>query len=551
MNKKKIWSLSILSGILLGASWFSPLTFLIFTALVPLFFLTEEILVNSKRPKGAVFLFSYITFVIWNGIDTWWTWFASPGGAVMAVLANSLLMAFTYWVFFILYKSIDKRPVDSIQSPLANRLLHTGYWLLIPIWLSFEYLHTLWELAWTWLTLGNVFAFQHNWVQWYEYTGVSGGTLWILVMNILIFNLLQFKITIPVTFWSRYRIQIIGLVFVLPVLFSRLLLLTGTSALNEKRGENIVIVQPNIDPYNDKFNSTYESQLNLVYNRVKDKITNETNYLVLPETFFTENVWENNMEQSYSVKFLRDSILKKYPDLIIITGATTFYQYKSGEKHSLTAHRYTDVEEYYEVYNSGLQIDNYGPVKVYHKSKLVPGAERIPYPAIFKPLEKFAIDLGGTVGSLGTQEERSVLYNKNKSVGVAVVICYESVFGEYVTDYINKGANLIFIITNDGWWRDTPGYVQHLNYARLRAIETRMPVARCANTGISCFINEHGEISKETKWWEPAVIQSTLNPNNNKTFYVKYGDLISKAALVLALLSVLVVIFISGRKQAD
>jgi apolipoprotein N-acyltransferase len=141
-----------------------------------------------------------------------------------------------------------------------------------------------------------------------------------------------------------------------------------------------------------------------------------------------------------------------------------------------------------------------------------------------------------------------VFYNKDKSVGVATVICYESVFGEYLADFVRSGANLIFIITNDGWWRDSPGYVQHLNYAKLRAIETRCPIARCANTGISCFINEKGELYNETRWWEPATISARLQPNNEKTFYVRFGDVLSKLALVLAFGSVIGALLLRFRK---
>jgi apolipoprotein N-acyltransferase len=149
----------------------------------------------------------------------------------------------------------------------------------------------------------------------------------------------------------------------------------------------------------------------------------------------------------------------------------------------------------------------------------------MPYPAVFGWLEKFAIDLGGTAGSLGTQEERTVLTGKE---GVAPVVCYESIYGEYVGEYINNGATLIFIITNDGWWLDTPGYKQHLLYGRLRAIETRRCIARSANTGISCFIDERGDFSQETEWWKPAVIKGSINSNSEKTFYTKFGDVIGR-----------------------
>jgi len=528
---KKI-SLAILSGVLLGTAWFSPFTFLIFVAFVPLLILTEEIETgSSKRPKTSVFLFTYVAFLIWNAMDTWWTWFASPGGAVFAVTENALLMALTYLIYFSLRRSLNVK-----QFSFAT-------WLLIPVWLSFEYAHGLWELSWTWLTLGNIFSYQHNWIQWYEFTGVSGGSLWVLVVNILIYKLIRSKI---LNF--KFSIIKVALLIILPVLISLFIKFIRFDSL-EKGGQQIIIVQPNIDPYNEKFFVAYETQLKQVYEQLKNKITDETNYLVLPETFFTENVWENEIEQSYSVRFLRDSILKKYPKLIIVTGASTFYRFSHNEKLSETARKFSDAMEYYDTYNTGLQMDNFGKTQIYHKSKLVPGVERMPYPAFFKPLEKLTIDLGGTSGSLGTQDERGVFFNKDKSIGVAPVICYESIYGEYVTGYIKRGANLIFIITNDGWWRDSPGYVQHLNYARLRAIETRCPIARCANTGISCFISASGEISQATKWWEPAVISGSLHPNNSKTFFVRFGDLISKVSLVLFLISFLTAIIFRIKKR--
>jgi apolipoprotein N-acyltransferase len=160
----------------------------------------------------------------------------------------------------------------------------------------------------------------------------------------------------------------------------------------------------------------------------------------------------------------------------------------------------------------------------------------MPFPSLFKPLESFAIDLGGTMGSLGTQEERSVLFSHDKKVGIAPVICYESAYSDYVAEYIRNGANLIFIITNDGWWENTPGHKQHLAYAKLRAIETRREIARCANTGISCFITPYGEIEQATAYWEQAIITKNLTPNNLQTLFVKFGDIISYASSFIAIM---------------
>ena len=111
------------------------------------------------------------------------------------------------------------------------------------------------------------------------------------------------------------------------------------------------------------------------------------------------------------------------------------------------------------------------------------------------------------------------------------MICYESIFGEFVTKYISEaGANFIFVITNDGWWGDTPGYRQHNSFSALRAIENRRSIARSANTGISSFFNQKGEMLKSLGWWERAAIKETLNANDKITFYTRHGDYIGRVA---------------------
>ena len=113
-----------------------------------------------------------------------------------------------------------------------------------------------------------------------------------------------------------------------------------------------------------------------------------------------------------------------------------------------------------------------------------------------------------------------------------------------MTEFIRLGANLIFIITNDGWWQDTPGYIQHLNYARLRAIENRRQIARSANTGTSCFIDEFGNIEQATPWWKEALISKRMSKNLELTFFSRYGDLLSYCSVLTSLILILYLLFI-------
>lgn len=509
--------LALLSGLLFSAGWFSPFTILIFFAWVPLLLIQDKISKSETitRKKLKIIGFTYLAFFIWNILVTWWVSYASLGGAAMAIICNPIFMCITFMIWYNLKQRINKS---------------WAIWLLIPIWLGYEYGHTLWDLTWSWLIMGNAFAFTHHWVQWYEFTGTSGGSLWILIVNILFYSILKNnhytvkQLAKPIAF------------IVIPILFSYIILMIGSaSSVTENKSYKTLIVQPNVDPYNDKFFAEPRVQLHKLLKQLTGKLDSTIDFLVLPETYLTENIFEGHENDSYSIHFLMDSLIQYYPKMTIISGANTIYAFNHGEAKTSTARKFSDADEYFDSFNTGMQLNNDG-ISYYHKSKLVPGVERMPFPAIFQPLESLAINLGGTMGSLGTQEERSVFFSHDKKVAIAPVICYESAYSDYVAGYIRNGANLIFLITNDGWWDNTPGHRQHLAYARLRAIETRREIARCANTGISCFITPYGEIEQATAYWEEATIIKNMTPNNSKTLFVKFGDVISYASSLIAIL---------------
>jgi apolipoprotein N-acyltransferase len=174
-----------------------------------------------------------------------------------------------------------------------------------------------------------------------------------------------------------------------------------------------------------------------------------------------------------------------------------------------------------------------------------------------KLIDRILPELGGTKWGYGVQEKRTCFEHSSNGRIAAPIICYESVFGNYVADYVREGAEALFIITNDGWWKNTNGYKQHLNYASLRAIETRRAVARCANTGISCIIDIRGKRIHETKWWTKTVLNGKINFETSVTPYVRYGDYLFKISLVISTLMLLYIfivqsvrkkIFVSGSK---
>ena len=521
---------SLLSGILLWLSWpeqgFTPL---IFIAWVPLLFAEYNFHSIHKKSKGIrMFGNFFITLLIWNSLTTWWIYFASDVGSIVAIAANSLFMAIVWQLFYI----IKRRHGSAI-----------GYTSLVIFWIAFEYLHLHWEISWPWLTLGNVFATHPEWIQWYEYTGALGGTAWVLVINIIIFQLLK-------NLWYKdlllriRKINVFLISFIIfglvasPLIFSLYLYYNHT-----EKGEpiNITVLQPNIDPYNDKFNGTGKEQLAAILRLSSTVNDSNTDFCLGPETAIPDGIREEQIQSDPSIKTIQ-AVISKFPKLNMILGLTTFKYYAEGEKIPLTARKSSEANMYYDVFNSAMLLTDNEYPQLYHKTRLVPGVEKMPYPKIFGFLENYAIKLGGTSGSLGTQTNRSNFIS-NDGTKIAPAICYESVYGDFMSAYMRDTAEFISIITNDGWWGNTPGYLQHMNYARLLSIEFRKSVARSANTGISCFINQRGDILQQSSWWTEDALKQTILKNKIITFYGMHGDFIGFACSFFAVTLIIYLIF--------
>ncbi|MFC2115284.1 apolipoprotein N-acyltransferase [Bacteroidota bacterium] len=524
MKNSRLIYLSILSGLLLIPAWYEFGTGLILLfSMIPLLWVEDYLYQNKAehRPHKA-FLYGAITFFTWNAGATWWLWNASEAGMFMAFLINSLQMSIVFWLFH-----ITRRNTSSA----------IGYFALITYWLVFEHFYMNGEINWPWLNLGNGFANDIHIIQWYEFTGSFGGTLWILLVNILGFSVLKHFILNRNLRGKLADTGILVTLIALPIIISLIQFGTYKEEINPKE---IVVLQPNIDPYEDKFGGMDMSlQMDILLTLSDSFCTPETDYIVAPETFINDNVWAHEMYSNRSIVRIYDSIRKNHKQAAFIVGLTYYQLYTSADERTVTAQQIGKGDRYYDSYNAAIQIDTFLIPQVYKKSKLVVGVEKMPYPEYLGFLRKITLRLGGTFRSHGVQDQRENLYLHGDSTGISPVICYESVFGEYVTDYIRKGSHFIFVITNDGWWGDTPGYRQHHSFSRLRAIETRRSVARSANTGISSLISQKGEILQRTNYWEADAIRGSLNANDKLTFYTRHGDYIARIAYFFSLLIVL------------
>jgi len=507
MSKYTLTALSVCSGILCGLAWTDWCPGLILLGgLVPFFIIEHYLYQNRKRySPNSCLLYFLPGFVIFSILTLGWIRVISLTAAICVILTSSFLMSFTMWLA---HKVRLKE--GTIQGVIS----------LIAFWLALEYLCLKIEVLSPWINLGNGLSKDIRFIQWYEVTGTAGGTLWILVSNMLLSLFLislftkQGKKLIYLSLWLT--------IIILPSLIS--LIRYQTIKISSGFENEVVIVQPNFDPYGEKFTVPFEQQLEKVIDMAKPVVSDNTDWILTPETTIDDPVDEARLEDNKYIKGIRDFIETR-PSVSFVTGMVSF-------------NSFLDLKSYF---NSAFRIDTGAIIEIYHKSKLVPGFEFVPSKGIAGLLSRLLPDLGGLNRGYSTQDARTCFQNSDRSKKIAPVICYESVYGKYVTEYIKEGAGAIFIITNDGWWKNTKGYKQHLAYASLRAIETRRPVVRSANTGISCFIDIRGKIIQETEWWVPAVIKGNFKYEDRITPYVRYGDYLMYIACLISTLTFMVI----------
>ncbi len=501
---------------------------LLLIGLVPLLIALDKITVKSQGKTGKqVFLTAGLTFLAWNTASIYWVYNAisavnnpivSAAVSLIPFGLGALLMTFAFWLFYKLQK-------------VSNRKI--AYAGLVSFYVAIEYLHQTWDLAFPWMTLGNGLSGMHQLAQWYEYTGVYGGSVWILLSNILAFEVYRHWKS-EQKGYSKLRPAVTWALFIiLPVALS----LTKYTQYKEKEMPvNVVAVQPNIDPY-VKFGSLSASdQLNILTHLSDSVGQPNTEYFIWPETAIPNYADEDRIRSNPDFNAVQQ-FLSKYKNGTVITGIESIKIYK--KKETLSAKKGGNGI-FYDSFNTAMQVENSANVQFYHKSKLVPGVEKMPFPALFSILGPIFEGFGGSGGGWGWQDHPGVFYAQS-GIGAAPVICYESLWGEWIAESVRNGAQFIAVITNDAWWGNTSGKDQHLLYAKLRAIETRRYVVRSANTGISCFINQKGDIVEQAEWWTRTALKADINLNDELTLYVRTGDVIARLLCLFAILLALII----------
>ncbi|KIA82848.1 acyltransferase [Kaistella solincola] len=517
--------LSLLSAVLLSISWPTyGIPFFIFIALVPLLILEHDIskFSNLKKKSLTIFGLSYLAFIIWNIVTTGWLYGAkNPDGSnslfavVVPVVLNSLFYAFIFQCYH-WYKN--------------SQGTYFGLVFFVAIWMVFEKIHLSWELTWPWLNLGNVFADYPKIIQWYDTLGATGGSFWILLVNVYAFYTLRI--------WEAGRKRkslilnsaILAAGILLPMLISSVKY--QNIDLKSSGSVNVLMLQPELNPYTEKYSKDSLTILNDLLTLAEENSKGKIDYYIGPETSIPGfgSISETGFEDSELLNTVK-SFLTKHPNSVFATGISSHRFYPDANQKSNTAYQ-TSQEIFVDSYNSAVQIIPNQKVEVYHKGKLVPGVEIFPYINVLKPLLGDAmLNLGGTTASLGVDAERKAFSNPFNEGKLAPIICYESIYGEFVTDYVKKGANFLAIMTNDSWWGETQGHKQLMAYSRMRAIETRREIARAANSGISAHINARGDVVADTFYGDKTTLFAKINLYEHQTFYTRAGDLLSRICI--------------------
>ncbi len=457
-----------------------------------------------RRAVGTAFL----GMLLWNFFTTFWIRHATLPGALFAVTANALIFTVPWWAL-----------------AMTSRIFRPRFSFLFFVltWITWEYFHLHWELAWPWLTLGNAFAVRPEWVQWYAYTGVLGGSIWIWWVTYALLYFFRGR--------AAFMLRLGGLAaaVALPITLSYVLPAPADS------GPSVVVgcIQPNIDPYEEKFDQkTAEDQLETLIALSEKAIRQRARIIIWPETAIPGVVDEDRPDNN---PYLRRALtwLQQHRDVWLITGAVTQKVYVTVRPPNLTARRVREGV-YVDYFNSLLAANDAGVTAFYHKKKLVPGVESLPYPRLLGFLRPLMADLGGVTGGYGTDEAVEPL--ALDTVLTAPAVCYESVFGDFLRLFVQQGAHFITVATNDGWWGPTDGYRQHFHYARLRAVELRRWTARSANTGISGIIDPQGQVIQQLEYDRKGVVVGTIRLRDDLTYYARTGDYLGRLAGFLLLI---------------
>ncbi|MEX0994834.1 MAG: apolipoprotein N-acyltransferase [Balneolaceae bacterium] len=489
------WSLSISAGIFLGFS-FPPFNLVIlqFPAFLFLFRLAE-----LSRNWRELVIHSYVAFIIWNLISTYWLMMATLAGGIAAILANSLLML----IPLLIIRLLLQRKTGTL--PLAVSIGCT--------WTSYEFLHHHWDLSWTWLALGNGWANMTLLIQYISVTGFLAISFWVVTSSALLY----LTLVVPQAGNKMRNLILTASMFLLFPVLSFISLMYDHESDSHLAIEpiEVAVIQPDMDSYLNFGGLNNVNELLTRLLELSDSVrTPDTKVIVWPE-----NAIDMAISRDHPVTHrIRDSVRSWKTDLI--TGAGYVETYEPDEEPAIVRGR--NANGSYNIFNAALHFTDNSLPDIYKKGRLVPVVERLPFAEFLQKIDLFGWIEWGTITGYG-QGKKTDNFRIDGNLTPALV-CYDSVYPDWVGGFIRNGATFLTIVTNDGWWGHTSGHIQHFAYARLRAIEYRRWIVRSANNGISGIITPDGSVPVKTEYRTQTAFNYSITPRKQLTIFARYGN---------------------------
>lgn len=497
------WLLIITAGILLGLSFPPfPFPFLQF----PAFLLILRVINLANSPKQAAY-YTYPGFLIWNIISTYWLMMATIPAGIAAIVANALLMSLTAMLIYWAQQKLTK--------PWLIAILQSCFWV------GYEYLHFQWDLAWPWLTLGNAWSTFTSLIQYISVTGVMGVSAWAMLVTTLGYQAIQHRS-------KSLSYSAIALVIILPVIS---LIQLSTLSLKSNKTVEVVTVQPNFNTYKQYGGfATPQQALSLLLNLSDSARTPDTDLILWPENGIYPYITDRKNPR-HMVRVTKQRIFSKAKNWnTVIIGGTSYFDYFYRQAPPLAQ---SSTYKPYLNYNAAIAFYPNGTTEIYRKHNLVPVVERLPFVNFFNTIDVFNWLNWAKYQGFG-QGNKATVFGID-STKVPALICYDSVYPGWIRHFAQKNAGFITIITNDGWWGNSSGHIQHFKYARLAAIEFRKWIVRSANNGISGIITPDGTVKVKTEYWTRTAFHYKVPVLTEATFYARFGNWLPIGMLIIAI----------------
>ena len=516
-ERRKDRFLLILSGILFGVSFTPfpfPFTLCLFIAFVPYFFV-----VTKKHTLLKINSSSYLTFFTLSLITIYWVGSWQSKADPFLMLSGLVLVFFYPCVLLInstlyyLSKKVFKKDISLYLFPF--------------FWVTGEYILTLTDLKFPWLTIGHGLAKFTAFIQVADIIGAFGLSFVVLWINIFIYKAVISLKKNPRNSFKNFSVAVSIFIIVIVYGFLRV-----SSEKVDNQKIRVGIIQPNIDPWN-KWELGGLDDILKNYLDLSQKCVDRGAKLILwPETalpvYLMSGPYQNEVDTIYA--FLRRN------NVSLLTGMPDFEVYYGD--HPKTAKYSENSHYYYATYNGILLLQpNTDYVQRYGKIHLVPLGEHTPFVdqlPFLGDLLRWGVGISGW--NVGQDTTVFNVVTQKDTVKIGALVCYESVFPTFPTYFVDRGAEFLAVLTNDSWYGKLSGPYQHKEFADLRAVENRKAVIRCANGGISCLINKFGVTEVETSMFTRTYLVVEVPLNNEKTFYTKHPLIIPGLSSAISLL---------------